>query len=118
LPWEFWDAAECAAVPPANATLHLQKPTSECVYLPAWRPTQPAARAALAACIPNERLFVEASAIKVIGELRKTPWQRFSRLQRTAARLAQGRGQPKGVFKFASNEACTAWTANLNRKKN
>jgi hypothetical protein len=58
---------------------------------------------------------VETAAIKVIGQLEKTPWQRFARLQRTAARLAQGRGQPKGVFRFASNEACTAWTASLNR---
>lgn len=60
-------------------------------------------------------LLVETPSIKVLGQLRQTPWQRFARLQRTAARLAQGRGQPKGVFKFASNEACTTWTANLNR---
>ena len=53
--------------------------------------------------------------MKTVGTLHKTPWQRFARVQRTAARLARGRGQPKGVFKFASNEACTAWTANLNR---
>jgi hypothetical protein len=58
---------------------------------------------------------VEAPTIKVIGQLQKTPWQRFARLQRTAARLAQNRGQPKGVFRFASNEACTTWTASLNR---
>jgi hypothetical protein len=58
---------------------------------------------------------VETSAIKVIGQLRKTPWQRFVRLQRMAAKLARGRGQPKGVFRFASNEACTAWTESLNR---
>jgi hypothetical protein len=31
---------------------------------------------------------VETPAIKVIGQLRKTPWQRFARLQRTAAKLA------------------------------
>jgi hypothetical protein len=59
---------------------------------------------------------VETPTIKVIGQLQKTPWQRFARLQRTAARLAQGRGQPKGVFRFATNEACTLWTANLNRQ--
>ncbi|MDP3068643.1 MAG: hypothetical protein Q8N18_00055 [Opitutaceae bacterium] len=58
---------------------------------------------------------MEAPATKVIGQLRKTPWQRFARLQRTAARLAQGRGQPKGVFRFASHEECAAWTASLNR---
>ena len=58
---------------------------------------------------------LEKQAIKTIGTLQKTPWQRFARLQRTAAQLARGRGQPKAVFKFASNEACTAWTANLTR---
>lgn len=58
---------------------------------------------------------MEKPAIKVIGESRLTPWQRFARLQRTTALLARGRGQPKGVFKFASNEACDAWTASLNR---
>ena len=58
---------------------------------------------------------MEKQGIKTIGTLQKTPWQRFARLQRTAAQLARGRGQPKGVFKFASNEACTAWTANLTR---
>jgi hypothetical protein len=58
---------------------------------------------------------VGPSSIKVVGQLRKTAWQRFARLQRTAARLARGRGQPKGVFRFASNEACDAWTASLNR---
>jgi len=63
----------------------------------------------------GEFVLVEKPTIKVIGELRKTPWQRFVRLQRTAARLAQGRGQPKGVFRFPTNEACTTWTANLNR---
>ena len=58
---------------------------------------------------------MEKQAIKTIGTLQKTPWQRFARLQRTAAQLARGRGQPKGVFKFASHEACSAWTENLNR---
>lgn len=62
-----------------------------------------------------EFLPVETPTIRVIGQLQKTPWQRFARLQRTAARLSQGRGQPKGVYRFASNEACTAWTMNLNR---
>jgi hypothetical protein len=58
---------------------------------------------------------VNSAPLKIVGQLRKSPWQRFARLQRTAATLARGRGQPKGVFRFASNEACTAWTANLNR---
>ena len=60
---------------------------------------------------------VESSATKVIGELRKTAWQRFARLQRTTVQLAQGRGQPKGVFRFVTNEDCNQWTANLNRLK-
>ncbi|MBK9989210.1 MAG: hypothetical protein IPP19_00350 [Verrucomicrobia bacterium] len=58
---------------------------------------------------------METPEIKVLGQLNKTPWQRFARLQRTAAQLAKGRGQPKGVYRFATNEACTTWTANLNR---
>jgi hypothetical protein len=60
---------------------------------------------------------VEEPTVKVIGQLRKTPWQRFARLQRTAARLARGRGQPKGVFRFSTHEACTAWTTNLIRRE-
>jgi hypothetical protein len=58
---------------------------------------------------------VESQPIKVLGQLDKTPWQRFARLQRTAAKLARGRGQPKGVYRFSSNEACNTWTASLNR---
>jgi hypothetical protein len=58
---------------------------------------------------------MKSGSVKVVGHLRKTPWQRFARLQRTAAQLARGRGQPKGVFRFSSNEACDAWTASLNR---
>jgi len=68
--------------------------------------------------MPREHCSVETPAIKVIGQLHKTPWQRFARLQRTAAKLAHGRGQPKGVFRFSSNEACTTWTAKLNRSGN
>jgi hypothetical protein len=59
---------------------------------------------------------METPPTKVLGTLRKTPWQRFARLQRTADKLTRGRGQPKGVFRFATNEACDAWTANLNRQ--
>ena len=58
---------------------------------------------------------VESASIKVVGELRKTAWQRFARLQRTTAQVARGKGQPKGIFRFASHEACDAWTRNLNR---
>jgi hypothetical protein len=68
--------------------------------------------------LPADRAIfslVETQPIKILGQLHKTPWQRFARLQRTAAQLARGRGQPKGVFRFSSNEACNAWTASLNR---
>jgi hypothetical protein len=63
----------------------------------------------------NELPLMEAKAMKTLGRMQKTPWQRFVRLQSTAARLAKGHGQPKGVFRFASNEACSQWTATLNR---
>gem|GEM_PF-1078580 len=81
---------------------------------PKWR------RDALVAALdpargPYDFTGVETQPIKVLGQLHKTPWQRFARLQRTAAQLARGRGQPKGVFRFSSNEACNAWTASLNR---
>ena len=67
-------------------------------------------------CSASADLFhMSHASIKVVGQLRKTPWQRFARLQRTAGQLAQGRGQPKGVFCFVSNEECDRWTANLNR---
>ncbi len=67
-------------------------------------------------CCASADLFrMSHASIKVVGQLRKTPWQRFARLQRTARQLAQGRGQPKGVFCFVSNEECDRWTANLNR---
>lgn len=65
---------------------------------------------------PHEFAPVETQPIKIFGQLHKTPWQRFARLQRTVAQLARGRGQPKGVFRFSSNEACSAWTASLNRE--
>jgi len=58
---------------------------------------------------------VESAVIRVVGKLNKTPWQRFARLQWSACRLSAGRGQPKGVFRFATHEACSQWTANLNR---
>jgi hypothetical protein len=58
---------------------------------------------------------VDSAAIRVAGKLHKTPWERFARLQRSAARLSKGKGQPKGIFCFVSNEACSRWTANLIR---
>ena len=55
---------------------------------------------------------MKPAPIKVVGELRKTPWQRFVRLQATTALLAKGKGQRKGVFRFSSHEECAQWTAN------
>ena len=60
-------------------------------------------------------LCVETPPIKVLGKLRKPPWQRFVRLQRTAAQLARGRGQPKGVFRFATHEDLVSPARELNR---
>ena len=54
---------------------------------------------------------MKRAPIKVVGELRKTPWQRFARLQATTALLAEGKGQRKGVFRFSSHEECARWTA-------
>jgi hypothetical protein len=49
--------------------------------------------------------------MKVVGRLKTTPWQRFVRLQRTAVKLSRGKGQPKGVFRFATHEECEVWAA-------
>lgn len=53
--------------------------------------------------------------MKVVGRLQRSPWQRFIRVQRTAMKLAKGKGQPKGVYRFSSYEECAAWEANLKR---
>jgi len=50
--------------------------------------------------------FVKPLTMKVVGQLRKTPWERFARLQATTALLTKGKGQPKGVYRFASHEEC------------
>ncbi len=49
--------------------------------------------------------------LKVVGRLKKTPWQRFVRLQQTSVKLSKGKGQPKGVYRFASHEECEIWAA-------
>lgn len=53
--------------------------------------------------------------MRVVGRLKATPWQRFVRLQKTAAKLARGKGQPKGVFRFRTIQECEQWTANNRR---
>ena len=60
-------------------------------------------------------LAVETVPMKVVGQIRKTPWQRFVRLQATAALLAKGKGQPKGVYRFTSHEECAQWTSKLRK---
>ena len=65
--------------------------------------------------VPATIAGVKTMDMKVVGQLRKTPWQRFVRLQATAALLAKGKGQPKGVYRFSSHEECAQWTASRNR---
>jgi hypothetical protein len=48
--------------------------------------------------------------VKIVGRLKLTPWQRFTRLQKMTQKLSKGRRRPKGVFRFASHEECNAWT--------
>jgi hypothetical protein len=59
--------------------------------------------------ISKQAIFMKTLPMRIVGQLRQTPWQRFIRLQRTAAQLAAGKGQPKGVYRFASYEECAAW---------
>ena len=54
---------------------------------------------------------MEKLPLKVLGRQRLTAWQQFARLQRISTKLARGKGQPKGVFLFASHEECDKWTA-------
>jgi hypothetical protein len=58
---------------------------------------------------------MKTGTIRILGQLRTTPWQRFEKVQRIAAKLAKGAGQPKGVYRFASPEECTAWTSRKTR---
>lgn len=60
---------------------------------------------------------MESTSMKVLGRPKRTPWERFVRLQRTSAQLARGRGQPKGVYRFSSYEESEAWKTKLDRKK-
>jgi hypothetical protein len=57
----------------------------------------------------KNNVFMQTSPMRIVGSLLRTPWQRFIRLQRTSALLLAGKGQPKGVYRFASYEECTAW---------
>lgn len=59
-----------------------------------------------------------ADSIKVLGGRNLPPyWDRFDRLQRTAARLLQRADAPRGVYRFESHAEAEAWTLNrsLNR---
>jgi hypothetical protein len=53
--------------------------------------------------------------MRIVGRLHRTPWQRFVRLQQTAAQLAVGKGQPKGIYRFACYEECSVWAKSRNR---
>ncbi|WP_148101434.1 hypothetical protein [Geminisphaera colitermitum] len=66
-----------------------------------------------------ERLFpMETSGnIKVIGQLRSTPWQRFDKLQRTLAKFPRRNAHPKGVYRFASHEDANQWKAAIPKTK-
>ena len=48
--------------------------------------------------------------MRVVGNVKLSPWQRFVQLQRTAGKLSRGRGQPKGVFRFKTHEDANRWT--------
>jgi hypothetical protein len=79
---------------------------------PPWKaPLGERATARDAAGLRRKVSRVETPPIKVIGRLKQAPWPRFARLQRTTAKLTAGKGQPKGVFRFASHEECEPWTA-------
>ena len=49
--------------------------------------------------------------MKVLGGSLLPPWERFNRLQRSAAVLLRGRLGPKGVFRFKSFEEFDQWKA-------
>lgn len=53
---------------------------------------------------------VKTTTMKTVGQLRRTPWERFVRLQATTALLTHGKGQPKGVYRFSTHEECAQWT--------
>ncbi len=49
--------------------------------------------------------------MRIVGHLRKTPWERFIRLQNLTLQITKGKGQPKGVYRFASYEESDQWKA-------
>jgi hypothetical protein len=49
--------------------------------------------------------------MKVVGQLRQTPWERFVRLQATTALITKGKGQPRGVYRFSTYEESDRWKA-------
>jgi len=49
--------------------------------------------------------------MRVLGQPKGTPWDRFVRLQRTMSKLAVGSySQPRGVFLFRTHEEADQWT--------
>jgi hypothetical protein len=51
--------------------------------------------------------------MKIVGQLRNTPWERFVRLQNTTRLIAKGKGYPKGVYRFASHKESDQWKAKM-----
>jgi hypothetical protein len=66
---------------------------------------------------PDDISDLDPTAIKIVGQLRKTAWVRFACRQRTVARLTKGHGQPAGGSRVSSREACVASPANLDRER-
>jgi hypothetical protein len=55
--------------------------------------------------------------MKTVGRLKGTVWERFDRLQRTAALLLGDRNRhPVGVFRFKSHEEADQWNQSLNQR--
>jgi hypothetical protein len=51
------------------------------------------------------------AGMRVVGRLKGTPWERFVKLQRRAAKVSAGSYlQPRGVFCFSSHEEANEWT--------
>lgn len=53
--------------------------------------------------------------MKVLGGRLAPYWERFDRLQRTAAHLLGDRLGPKGVFRFKSHEDLEKWKTTHSR---
>ena len=56
--------------------------------------------------------------MKTVGRLKGSVWDRFDRLQRTAALLLGDRNRhPGGVYRFKSYEESDLWNRRLDRQR-